>query len=255
MSPSDSPRHLVLVELYSKNSLTELYIDIEARVLGKKVYVQNRTSLCNLDDVTYWGETDDSSGGDDRDAAADASPCPVQDGEFLVLISFTVPYTSKDARLTSTPDLRVRFYDDSSNIIGCVETGDLGKVTFGRSMERRGQRFFLLSVLLLCFLISFCLLGNQRRRQRQERAAVNKRASIMRRFHYIQTTQSGEVQMTTSPSLQQSFSRGSADHSRGVRPLTIAENHDDSSSASGVGPPGIDELHSPIPPKTEDHLR
>jgi hypothetical protein len=177
-----------------------------------------------METVFYEGEQDYASA-DDLYAHADTSPCPIQDGLFALFISFTVPYTSNDTTLKLTPDLRVRFYDGSNNGIGCVESGDLARVAFSRSMERRGRRFFFLSVLLLCMLISFCVFGDQRRRRKEARAAVTKRASIMRRFHYIQTTQTGEVQMTTSSSLQASYSRDSGDGgSRGVRPPTIVEH-------------------------------
>ena len=197
------------------------------------MYIENRTSICDFDSVSYWDEQEYSSTGDDLYANAVTSPCPMKDGLFSVFISFTIPYTSKDATLKLTPDLRIRFFDASNNKLGCVETGDLAKTAFSQSMERKGQQFFLFSFLLLCLLLTFCILGHQRRRRKHERAAVKKHASIMRRFHYIQTSQSGEVQlMTTMPSLQASYSRGSVDGSRSVRPHTIPEDHDDSSSST-----------------------
>jgi hypothetical protein len=216
--------------------MKNISIDVEARVLGKKIYLHNRTSICNYETISYWGERESGSdvGEDDVYANdADTSPCPLQDGPFSLYISFTVPYTSKDAILKVTPDLRVRFFDEYHNKVGCVETGDLAKVTSSRSMQRKGRHIFVLSIMLFCVLITICFMGHQRRRRKEERAAVKKQASIMRRFHYIQTTRSGEVQMTYSPSLHGSFSIAS-DGSRRGRPPTILENHDDSSSASGI---------------------
>ena len=220
------------VDLYTNGrNLTEIFIDIEARILGKKMYIENRTSICDLESVSYWAEEDYVSTGDDEYTNAVTSPCPTQDGLFSVLISFTVPYTSKDATLKLTPDLRIRFFDGSNNKLGCVETGDLAKTASSQSLEQKGQQFFLFSFLLLCVLLTSCVLGHQRRRRKHERAEVKKHASIMRRFHYIQTAQSGEVQlMTTMPSFQGSYSRGSVDGSRNARPHTIPEVHDDSSS-------------------------
>jgi len=195
------------------------------------MYIENRTSICDLESVSKWTEGEYSSTDDDVNENAATTPCPTQDGLFSVFITFSVPYTSKDATLKLTPDLRIRFFDASNNKLGCVETGDLAKTAFSQSMERKGQQFFLYSFLLLCVLLTFCLLGHQRRRRKHERAEVKKHASIMRRFHYIQTTQNGEVQlMTTMPSLQVSYSRGSVDGTRSARPHTIPESHDDSSS-------------------------
>jgi len=211
---------------------------MEARILGKRFYLYDGTNLCDFDEVSYWGERDDQSTMmDDLYTNANTNPCPIQDGSYSIFISFTVPSTSKDSTLKITPDFRVRFYSDSSKKkkVGCVESGDLAKVAVSQSRHRKGQQFFLLSMLVLCTLLFFCMMSHQRRRRRQERDEVKKHASIMRRFHYIQTTQFGEVQMmTTLPSLHVSYSRGSVDTSRGVRPPppTIPENHDDSSSSA-----------------------
>lgn len=227
----------ILVEVFNseKRDNTTIYIDLEARVMGKKVYLYNHTSLCNVDSVAYWGDRNE---GDDVYSNALLNACPIQNGMFGLFFNFQVPETSRDASLELTPDIRVRFYDVSRNKIGCVESGDLAKYAFSREMEQKGQRFFVFSILLFCGLFAFCMIGHQRRQRREERKAVKKQASRMRRFHYIQTSRSGEVQMTTSPSIQPSFSyeSGSSRGARGVAraPPTILESHDESSASGGI---------------------
>lgn len=191
-----------------------IFIDFTSRALGKLQRVHNHSNVCNFANLVYWG--DDQVVGDDLYASATSTVCPLRDGPYTLFTTFTVPTYTKDTDFEFTPALRVDFYNEDRKQIGCVETGTLAEVSYRKKRERQGQRFFVLSFFLFCLVAAFCLLGHRRRRKQGEHATIKRQASMMRRFHYVQTTRSGEIAPVVSSSESGSFS-----HSNSERMATL----------------------------------
>jgi len=183
-----------------------IFIDLNSSAMGKIQRIYNHTNICNLGTIAYWGE--DKDAGDDLYANARNPPCPLRNGPYSFFTAFTVPQYSKDPDLELTPDIRVHFFTAERVPVGCVETGSLAEVAFNEGMERRGERFFGISFVIFIVVFAFFLMGHQRKRNQNVRAKMKLQASMMRRFHYIRTTRSGEISSTPSitPSLSGSFS-------------------------------------------------
>ncbi len=201
-------------------SSSTIFIDVTSRALGKLQWVHNTTNICNMANLMYWG--DDETVGDDIYASAQSNACPLHDGSYTFIATFTIPSYARDTDFVFTPALRVDFYEEDRKQIGCVETGTLAEVAFRKNRQRQGQRFFVMSFLVFGFISALCLLGHRRKRKEGEQANMKRQASMMRRFHYVQTTHSGEASPPLSSSDSGSFSYGNSERPSSLPP-TIRE--------------------------------
>jgi hypothetical protein len=188
-----------------------IFIDVTTRALGKSQRVYNHTNICNDANLISWEE--DNTVEDDVYGVSQATSCPLHDGFYTFFATFTVASHGRTGDHEFTPALRIDFYDEDHQQIGCVETGSLAEIAYHKKREQQGQRFFVVSFLLLCMLSAFCLLGHRRRKKQGEQAMMKRQASAMRRFHYIQTTRSGEIDRAITSSESGSNSFGSRERS------------------------------------------
>lgn len=182
----------------------EIYIDLNSTALGRRQRIVQHNDICYLESIRSMAQP--QTDGED-DMYQEMTACPLQNGPYSFYTSFTVPSYSNDAVFEFTPDLRIEFFDSDNDQIGCVETGTLAEISARKELEEKGQRAFVIVFLFFCLAISFCMMGHRRHRKRGERAEMKRQASMMRRFHYIRTTRSGDSSI--HPSLTTSFSYGS----------------------------------------------
>lgn len=201
----DLAKAAISFETRRSASETTILMDLTTRALGKSQRVYNRTNICNDANLVSWG--------DDTYGTSQATTCPLHDGFYTFFATFTVASHAKNADHDFTPALRIDFYDEDHQQIGCVESGSLAEIAYHKKREQQGQRFFVVSFLLLCMLSAFCLLGHRRRKKQGEHANMKRQASMMRRFHYIQTTRSGEIGQALNSSESGSNSFGSGERS------------------------------------------
>lgn len=157
--------------------------------------------------LAYWGDEEARDVGDDLYAHAKSSICPPRNGPYTLFTSFTLPSYSKSSDHDFVPDLRIKFFDEDRTLVGCVETGNLAEISFNKAKERKGQEFFVLSILLLCLVSTLCIIGHGRRRRKGRQAIMKKQNSMLRRFHYVQTNRNGDF---SNPSVSASRSFGSS---------------------------------------------
>lgn len=201
----------------------DIYVDVNSYGFGRKEKIWNETSICDFSYLFYQGDDYQKPYGYDDDLfrwADDfygndgSNACPLKDGPYTLVTSFEVPeYNGVDVDFT--PALRIRFNsydsDQMKSLAGCVETGSWARLSHNRQKQKRGQRLF--SAAFFIFVVSFglCLYCHRRKRKEGERAQVKRAASMMRRFHYIRSTRSGDV------SLSQSSMSGSFAYGEGLR--------------------------------------
>ena len=196
---------LVEIEEWSQNSSGDLYIDLNSTALGRIQRIYRNMSICNMNNnAAYLGG---EAYGDDLYSQAKTTACPIRNGLYTFFTTFTIPPYSKDYDLDFTPDIRIEFFDEDRRLIGCVETGTLAELSSKKGKERQGRQLFIMSIVLL-FLLSFIfLMGHRRKRKRGELDKRKKQASMLRRFHYIQTSRSGEIGI--NPAMSPAFSTSS----------------------------------------------
>lgn len=182
------------VDIVRYSGRYDIMLSISSSLFGKMETIRNATDLCNFSNLAYWGGDIDA---DDLYANAITTPCPLKNGPYSLFTSFTVPSYMKDSYFDITPDIHLEFTRDDKRegrgLIGCVETGTLAEVGFSKSMERRGERFFVLSILIFCLIFACCLLGHRRQREEAARRRRRQKQSMQRRFHYLQQVHSREM--------------------------------------------------------------
>eukprot|EP00934_Nitzschia_sp_Nitz4_P003173 Nitzschia sp. Nitz4//scaffold45_size130396//59703//60671//NITZ4_003449-RA/size130396-snap-gene-0.124-mRNA-1//1//CDS//3329552398//3163//frame0 len=168
-----------------------------------RLRVLNRTSICSVGtlrdlDVDY--NTDDY-----YYATLESGYCKAHNAPFSWTLSslMTVPdsETKKIRSADMAPGLRIQFYSDEAGeeLVGCVETGWLAKRTIRKDLQQKGERIFVASVLGVATVLGVCVLLNERKRRLHHRAQLKRKASMMRRFHYIRNNQAGEVLLDSTP--------------------------------------------------------
>jgi hypothetical protein len=186
-------------------------ISIDASSFGYTSEIRNQTNLCQFRSLSFAGATDD-------DMYIPA--CPLQEGPYELFTSFNVPQFFKDDELDFTPDLHIEFYDGITlEQIGCVETGTLAQMAINLRLQKRGERFFVMCIFIFISVFAICLIGHRRRRQAGVNAQANKKASIIRRFHYRRTARNGTV-LIPNTNNNNAPELGSTTVSAGLREVT-----------------------------------
>jgi hypothetical protein len=193
-----------------KNGLpynSTIYMSMRAFSHGKSVILRNRTDVCSYPNLGFVGND-----GFYYAASETGSLCPLRaDLPYLLLTSFTVPTLSHwDAYVEFVPDLVVDFYatlDESSPMVGCVETGSLARVALEQERANRGVAALFISIFCFMALFALCLYGYSRRREATEIFEKNRVASMIRRYRYRKENSSGSVNLV--PSLSEGRPLGS----------------------------------------------
>jgi hypothetical protein len=155
-------------------------VSIKASFYGSTEIVRELSNMCEFRGLEFVGETD--TGSDEYVPA-----CPLKEGPYELFTGFTVPKFIDDTELAFTPALHLEFYDfyeEEQPLIGCVETGTLALIAINKRNSARGELVLIICSSLFVAAFAFCLHGHRKRRKMGELAEANKKAAIIRRFHY-----------------------------------------------------------------------
>lgn len=225
----------------SRYSNYTVLLEIDAGFYRLFEVVQVTANICNVGSLDYMGrrlegrrieeyeyddneqEEDGGNGGDDYYGNRNGA-CPLlREGPYQFYTAFTVPdFLQNDGdssnQMDFTPDLQLKFYDESYNRIGCVETGSLAMYAEGQARRKRGQRLFMFAMFVLVISSSVCFMIYRRRRVAKEFKANRNRRRHMRRIHYLhssstsQSSGGGGGRILMSPEMSCSESTDAVSH-------------------------------------------
>jgi hypothetical protein len=167
-----------------KNQLpynSTIYLSMEVFSHGRSMRIYNRTDICVYPNLGII-----SKDGFYFEATESSILCPLRaDVHYLLLTYFTVPELyRRDSYVEFIPDLMLFFHataDSSSPMIGCIETGNLAKLSLDQQRANRGALAFFVSIFCFVATSSLCLYGYSRRRQAVDLLESNRIPSIIRR--------------------------------------------------------------------------
>jgi hypothetical protein len=174
---------------------------MEAFAHGRSIRIRNQTDVCSYPNLGFV-----SKDGYYYEASESGSLCPLRaDVHYLLFTSFTVPELyRRDSYVEFIPDLMLFFHataDTNSPMIGCVETGNLAKLSLDQQRANRGALAFFVSIFCLAATFSLCLYGYNRRRQTGDLLEISRVPSIIRRSRYrksIPSNTGGDVSLVPS---------------------------------------------------------
>lgn len=191
---------------------TTVYMSMQTQYHGRSATIRNRTDICSYSNFGYIDERDgtfyspsfhddddnqneDDENSDSSSSSSSSSLCPIKTGvHYMLLTSFTVQESSsRKSNWEFTPDLSMLFFlsdDESSPLVGCVETGTKAQQALDRQRARDGVVALISSIFLFVIVFAYCL-HNQGQQKRAVNMLENNRAATMiRRYHYRRDTSS-----------------------------------------------------------------
>mmetsp|Transcript_3450 Transcript_3450/g.8315 ORF Transcript_3450/g.8315 Transcript_3450/m.8315 type:complete len:388 (+) Transcript_3450:297-1460(+) len=256
-----------------------IFVSVKTHYFGRSATIRNRTDLCSFSNLGYVNDEDgsfynpnnnyidgneDSGDGGDDDSLNGNDLCPIQDGvHYMLLESFTVEELSSSRKSSwqeFKPDLTVSFYldaDDSTPLIGCVQTGTKAKQALAQRRSRNGIMALIASIVSFVVVFGLCLHNQKQRRKAKALLENNRVASMIRRYNYRRSntngSSSGFVMMESSIPRRDSendlFARGGPSFNNNNNSNSSRSfNHDRSSWQQPVPP------RDPPPPWANQHM-
>lgn len=177
---------------------SSIYMSMEAFSHGRSVPVRNRTDVCSYPNLGLVGKD-----GFYYESSESGSLCPLRSElHYLLMTSFKVPELfHREAYMEFIPDLMIFFHataDSNSPMIGCVETGNLAKISLERQRANRGAVALFVSVLCFVGTFALCIHGYSQRRRAAELLENSRLASMIRRNRYRKSNPDSALHLVPS---------------------------------------------------------